>query len=222
MASRAEPVVRDAEHDDVAAICRFGEAHIRPHYAPLIGAEAADEQVRRWWNETHLGAAVAEGLVVVAEADGQLVGVGQRGRRGADHVVYKLYVHPEHRGRGLGPQVLAAITTHCPLTLTGCMSNISSPTSARVRSMSVRASPWSGSKQVLPETLPSGSCGVPAIWRHSNKPLDERDAGKPTRMGLGLRHVPAADARPAQFGRGRPVERAPWPGGDPLGDVIEV
>ena len=114
MASRAEPVVRDAEHDDVAAICRFGEAYIRPHYAPLIGAEAADEQVRRWWNEAHVGAAVAEGLVVVAEADGQILGVGQRGRRGADHVVYKLYVHPEHRGRGLGPQLLDAITTQLP------------------------------------------------------------------------------------------------------------
>ena len=80
MASSAEPVVQDAEPDDVAAICRFGEAHIRPHYAPLIGAEAADEQVRRWWNNTQVGAAVAEGLVVLAEADGQLVGVGQRGR----------------------------------------------------------------------------------------------------------------------------------------------
>jgi len=100
MASSAEPAVRDAEHDDVAAICRFGETHIRTHYTPLIGA---DEQVRRWW--THLGAAVAAGLVVVAKADGQLVGVGQRGRREADHVVYKLYVHPQHRGRGLGPSV---------------------------------------------------------------------------------------------------------------------
>jgi len=114
MASRSEPVVRGAEHDDVAAICRFGEAHIRPHYAPLIGAEAADEQVRRWWNEPHVGAAVAEGLVVVAEADGQLVGVGQRGRREADHVVYKLYVHPEHRGRGLGPQLLDALARQLP------------------------------------------------------------------------------------------------------------
>lgn len=114
MASSAEPVVRDAEHDDVAAICRFGEAHIRPHCAPLIGAEAADEQVRRWWNETYVGAAVAEGLVVVAEADGQLVGVGQRGRRGADHVVYKLNVHPQHRGRGLGPQLLDALIRQLP------------------------------------------------------------------------------------------------------------
>jgi hypothetical protein len=47
MAPAAEPVVRNATHDDVSAICRFGDAHIRPHYAPLIGAAAADEQVRR-------------------------------------------------------------------------------------------------------------------------------------------------------------------------------
>ena len=62
----------------------------------------------------HVGAAVAEGLVVVAEADGQVVGVGQRGRSGADHVVYKLYVHPQHRGRGLGPQVLAGLIRQLP------------------------------------------------------------------------------------------------------------
>ncbi len=114
MASRAECVVRAAERDDIAAICRFGEAHIKPHYAPLIGMRAADEQVHRWWNETHIGAAVAEGLVVIAEVDAELVGVGQRGRRGADHVVYKLYVHPQHRGRGLGPQLLDAIIRQLP------------------------------------------------------------------------------------------------------------
>ncbi|MFI9811892.1 GNAT family N-acetyltransferase [Saccharothrix variisporea] len=114
MASSAEPVVRDARHDDVVAICRFGEAHVRPHYAPLIGAAAADEQVRRWWNETHVAAAVAGGLVVVAEVDGHVVGVGQRGRRGADHVVYKLYVHPRHRGRGLGPRLLDVLTGQLP------------------------------------------------------------------------------------------------------------
>ncbi len=114
MASTAEPAVRAAGHDDVAAICRFGEAHIRPHYAPLIGAAAAEEQVRSWWNHTHVAAAVAEGLVVVAEADGQVVGVGQRGRRGSDHVIYKLYVHPRLRGRGLGLRLLDALTRQLP------------------------------------------------------------------------------------------------------------
>ncbi len=107
-------LVRDAGHDDVVAICRFGEAHIRPHYTPLIGTAAADEQVRGWWNETRIGAAVADGAVVVAEAGGDLVGVGQRGRRGADHVVYKLYVHPGHRGGGLGRRLLDALTKQLP------------------------------------------------------------------------------------------------------------
>jgi GNAT superfamily N-acetyltransferase len=110
----ADPVVRDAEPDDVAGICRFGETHIRPHYAPLIGAEAADAQVRHWWNESAIGSAVSAGLVVVAEVDGRVVGVGQRGRSGADHVVYKLYVSPERRGSGLGRRLLDALIGQLP------------------------------------------------------------------------------------------------------------
>ncbi len=106
--------VRAAGPGDVEAICRFGETHVRAHYAPLIGGAAADAQVRDWWNETHVGAAVAGGLVVVAEDGGELAGVGQRGRSGAEHVVYKLYVHPGQRGRGLGPRLLDALAAQLP------------------------------------------------------------------------------------------------------------
>ncbi len=109
-----EPDVRVAEPADVAGICEFGEAHIRAHYAPLIGEDAADAQVRDWWNSTRLAAAVDAGVVVVAEADGDLVGVGQRGRNGEEHVVYKLYVHPLCRGRGIGRLLLAALTDQLP------------------------------------------------------------------------------------------------------------
>jgi ribosomal protein S18 acetylase RimI-like enzyme len=52
--------------------------------------------------------------VVIAEAGRQLAGVGQRGHRGADHVVYKLYIHPRYRGRGLGPQLIDALTRQLP------------------------------------------------------------------------------------------------------------
>jgi GNAT superfamily N-acetyltransferase len=114
MTSGAEPAVRDAAQADVGAICRFGEVHIPPHYAPLIGPEAAAAQVRNWWNESRISQAVAAGAVVVAESDGQVVGVGQRGRAGDDHVVYKLYVHPEHRGGGLGPRLLDALIGQLP------------------------------------------------------------------------------------------------------------
>ena len=114
MANVADVVVRDADRRDVAAVCGFGEAHIRPHYTPLIGAAAADAQVRHWWNESQIEGAVSAGLVVVAEAGGCIVGVGQRGRSGADHVVYKLYVHPGQRGRGLGPRLLDALAARLP------------------------------------------------------------------------------------------------------------
>ncbi|MYW95716.1 GNAT family N-acetyltransferase [Amycolatopsis rubida] len=106
--------LRPAEPGDVGAICRFGEKHIPPHYTPLIGDAAAHRQVRRWWNESHIGAAVMEGRVVVADNDGHIVAVGQRG---ADHVVYKLYLHPEHRGRGLGRRLLDALASQLPASV---------------------------------------------------------------------------------------------------------
>ena len=114
MTHRARPVIRDGVADDVAAICRFGDVHVRAHYTPIIGDGHADEQVRRWWNETFIAEGVAGGQVVVADDGGELVGVGQRGRNGADHVVYKLYVHPDHRGRGIGPLLIAGLVRQLP------------------------------------------------------------------------------------------------------------
>ncbi|WP_246123415.1 GNAT family N-acetyltransferase [Cellulomonas terrae] len=98
----------------MSRICAFGDAHIRPHYAPLIGDEAADAQVRDWWSPTQIGAAVSAGLVVVAESGHRVVGVAQRGRHGADHVIYKLYVDPGFRSEGLGPRLIDALIEQLP------------------------------------------------------------------------------------------------------------
>jgi ribosomal protein S18 acetylase RimI-like enzyme len=166
MVSTAEPVVRNADHDDVAAICRFGAAHIRPHYAPLIGAAAADKQVRDWWNETHIGAAVADGLVVVAERDGQLIGVGQRGRRGADHVVYKLYVHPQHRGRGLGPRLIDALTRQLPADA-DCLYIEHFGANGRASAFYERA----GFTVQRIEPSPTGNPALDIVWRRRPAPL---------------------------------------------------
>lgn len=104
--------VRPATRQDIPAIRRFGEEHIPPLYTPLIGAEAAAEQLR-YWTETQITRAVTRDLMVVAEAGDRLVGVGQRGRRipgeDSDHVIYKLYLDPGVRGRGIGPRLIAAL-----------------------------------------------------------------------------------------------------------------
>lgn len=114
MLAGLEASVRHAVQDDVGAIRGFGETHIPAHYTPLIGIAAANDQVRIWWDRTRLSAAVADGLIVVAEVDGQLVGVGQRGRDGADQVIYKLYVHPQYRGHGLGPRLIEVLVRDLP------------------------------------------------------------------------------------------------------------
>ncbi|MFD0556900.1 L-amino acid N-acyltransferase YncA [Stackebrandtia endophytica] len=108
-------VVRDATDADVSSIVRFGRAHIREHYAPLIGVRAAEEQVTKWWSPESIAGPVSAGLVVVAELDGRIVGVAQRGRSGADHAVYKLYVDPAVRGRGLGVVLLDAVIARLPV-----------------------------------------------------------------------------------------------------------
>ncbi|GEK21696.1 GNAT family N-acetyltransferase [Cellulomonas xylanilytica] len=109
-----DAVVHIARTGDALAICEFGATHVRRHYAPLIGEQAADAQVARWWNEDQVRAAVSAGLVVVAEAGGRVVGVTQRGRAGVDHVIYKLYLDPRYRGRGLGPRLVAALVDQLP------------------------------------------------------------------------------------------------------------
>lgn len=107
-------VIRTAAVADVAGIVSFGRAVIAEHYAPLIGAGAARAQVDRWWQAGSIGEAVDAGLVVIAEGDGEVVGVGQRGQVGAEHVIWKLYLHRAHRGRGLGLRLLQALVDRLP------------------------------------------------------------------------------------------------------------
>lgn len=100
------------------AVCAFGETHIRPHYTPLIGAEAADLQVKNWWSESQIRRAVDYGRIVVADAAGRVVGVAQHGEYGADYVLFKLYVDPAFRGRGLGPELIRYVIERLPPSTT--------------------------------------------------------------------------------------------------------
>lgn len=67
-----------------------------------------------WWTREYLAPAVDAGALVVAEADGEVIGVAQRGEWNGDPVVWKLYVHPERRGQGVGRDLLRAVTAELP------------------------------------------------------------------------------------------------------------
>ncbi len=113
-----EPVpevsIRIASLSDVEPICRFGAAHIADHYRPLIGSEAAEAQVDKWWNPDRIAHAVERGQMTVAVSGDQLIGVAEQGEYAGSHVIWKLYLHPHFRGSGLGPGLLRHIIDRLP------------------------------------------------------------------------------------------------------------
>ena len=103
--------VRLAAPTDVAAMVAFGRAVVPPHYTPILGASAAQSQFDLWWTPERMAAAAEAGRVHVAIAGGdvtgeQLIGVVETGTYGDDQVIWKLYLAPAVRGRGLGVELL--------------------------------------------------------------------------------------------------------------------
>ena len=165
--------MRPARPDDVPALCRFGARVVPAHYAPLIGQQAADAQVDAWWTPAALAPAVADGLVVVAELSdgpaGGIVGVGQRGRMGADHVIWKLYVDPAHRGSGLGPRLLRALTDQLPPEATRV---VIEHFAGNVRAGAFYEREGFAVERITPH--PSGEPARATVWRAGPRPGGDR------------------------------------------------
>jgi GNAT superfamily N-acetyltransferase len=99
---------------DLEGICQFGATDIPQHYGPLLGPDAAQTQVDNWWNRDRMSRAVGEGRVVVAEHEEVVIGVGEWSLFEGVPVIWKLYVHPLHRGEGIGPRLIDAIIDELP------------------------------------------------------------------------------------------------------------
>ena len=93
---------------DAAGLRALGEAVVPATYGTLDAAYAA-MMLDRWWATDRLAESLERLPHVVAESDGQLVGVANLGRRDDRWVMWKLYVHPDRQGRRLGTRLLAEI-----------------------------------------------------------------------------------------------------------------
>jgi phosphinothricin acetyltransferase len=101
--------IRDATAADAAAICRIYNEGIQDRVATLETEERTPEERREW-----LAARSARHPVLVAEADGAVVGWGSLNvfnpRRAYDYVAdFSLYVDRGWRGRGVGGRLLDAL-----------------------------------------------------------------------------------------------------------------
>lgn len=106
--------MRVARTADYPAVRALGGRAVPDTYVPLYGDAYARQLLADWWSEDTLGAAIAAGEVVLAEAGPAVIGMAQLGSWDGEPVMWKLYVDPDHRSRGLGPALIDALIDLLP------------------------------------------------------------------------------------------------------------
>lgn len=103
------PLIRPATLADVDAIVSVGHRTWPPTYTAIAGGDYVQLGLAKWWTRTEIAAQVKAGRALVAEVEEQVVAVASAGPLDGDLVLFKLYVVPEHQGRGIGQLLLERV-----------------------------------------------------------------------------------------------------------------
>ncbi len=102
-------VVRPGVLDDMAAVLDVGHRTWPATYGPLAGPEYVSMGLAKWWNADATAPALRAGRILVAEVDGEIVGMSSTGPLEGRLVLWKLYVLPEAQGHGAGGALLRSV-----------------------------------------------------------------------------------------------------------------
>jgi ribosomal protein S18 acetylase RimI-like enzyme len=106
--------VRRAEVDDVDAVREVGLKTWPVAYKGLASEEFVTDGLAQWWSRDVVERGIRNGITLVAADGDDLVGMVGLGREGAFWVMWKLYVLPEHQGKGIGKALLEAAIAALP------------------------------------------------------------------------------------------------------------
>lgn len=101
--------IRGATTDDIEGIRRVARQSWRTDYPEILSRETAEEAVEEWYDPDHLEEEVEsdDALIPVFETvDGDVGGFAQIVWDAQTGTVLRLYVAPDHRGRGIGTDLL--------------------------------------------------------------------------------------------------------------------
>ncbi len=111
--TRHEPppgvVIRGATGDDLHAVLEVGHRTWPATYIPIAGKDYVAMGLAKWWTEGATIPAIRAGRVLVAEIDGEVVGMAGVGPLDGTLALWKLYVVPEAQSRGVGGALMRAV-----------------------------------------------------------------------------------------------------------------
>jgi ribosomal protein S18 acetylase RimI-like enzyme len=114
--------VRFAEMSDLVAVRDFGRRVVLAFYESIGLREYGQTVVTQYWESRAQENAIADRRVIVADDDGTIVGVTEFGCHEGEPIMWKLYVEPVMRGRGIGSklvdEVIAAVAGEASSVLT--------------------------------------------------------------------------------------------------------
>lgn len=105
--------IRKADLEDISQIRAVGSASWRATYTGIFPNAFIENVLGEWWSEASFQRSIPNAAVcnLVAEQDGQIVGtlMGTVNPRDEEQVhLFRLYIHPDHFGQGLGKQLWQA------------------------------------------------------------------------------------------------------------------
>ena len=106
--------IRKAELADVDAVRQIGVTTWPVAYAGLASEEFITDGIAQWWSPEVVEWGIRNGITLVAAEGDDLVGMVGLGREGDSWVMWKLYVLPEHQGKGIGKALLDAAIAALP------------------------------------------------------------------------------------------------------------
>lgn len=101
--------VREAGERDVEGIRGVGLLTWPPTYLPLADADYVVDGLAQWWSAAAVHGSVASGQTLVAVDGERIIGVAVVGAGLGGRWLWKLYVMPEHQGRGVGSELMTAV-----------------------------------------------------------------------------------------------------------------
>lgn len=108
MTALQQLVVREADGDDLLGVIEVGRRTWPATYGPIAGDDYVAMGLAKWWTADATIPAIRSGRAMVAALGEQIVGVSVVGSLDDEMALWKLYVLPEHQGRGVGSALMRA------------------------------------------------------------------------------------------------------------------